>query len=101
MFRVYWNNIDSIWFATQTNQENNTNDESFWFILNNNHTFNDCLLDKSHEYIFKSQNDSATLVSVRNLETYTYLVPIDLYMVSESIGVPLDDKKLNNSFYNG
>jgi hypothetical protein len=22
-------------------------------------------------------------------------------MVSESIGVPLDDKKLNNSFYNG
>ena len=101
MFRVYWDNINSIWFATETNQENNTNDESFWFTLNNNHTFNDCLLDKGHEYTFKLHNDSATLVSVKNLGKSTYLNSIDLYMVSESIDVPLDDKKLNNSFYNG
>ena len=99
MIRVYWNNINSSWFASESNKENSINDESFWFILNNNHTFNDCLLDKGHEYTFKLNNDSVTLVSVKNLETSTYLVPIDLYMVSESIGVPLDDKKLNNSFF--
>lgn len=98
MIRVYWNNINSCWFASKSNKENSINDESFWFILNNNHTFNDCLLDKGHEYKFKLYNDSASLVSVKNLEKSTYLSSINLYMVSESIGIPLDDKKLNNSF---
>ena len=50
------------------------------------------------EYKFKLYNDSASLVSVKNLEKSTYLSSINLYMVSESIGIPLDDKKLNNSF---
>ena len=67
MIRVYWNNINSTWIASGMDQENKINDESFWFVLNNNYNFNDCLLDKDYEYTFDFYDNKNIILTSRSL----------------------------------
>ena len=110
MIQVYWDWYEEKWFAATTgtaegegevnNKNGTTFNDLFWDTLNNKYTFNECLLNKDYIYVFELTTpynivvkphgeSSATLLTVRNRETFVELSGKDLEMVAISIGVPL------------
>ena len=110
MIQVYWDWNKETWFAATTgtaegegevnNKDGTTFNKLFWDTVNNKYTFNDCLLDKDHVYVFELTTpynivvkphgtSTATLLAVRNRKTLKEISYVDLKMVSESIGIPL------------
>jgi hypothetical protein len=110
MIQVYWDWNKEKWFAATTgtaegegevnNKYGTTFNDLFWDTVNNKYTFNDCLLDKDHVYVFELTTpynivvkphgeSSATLLTVRNRKTLKEIPYGELGMVSESIGIPL------------
>jgi hypothetical protein len=110
MIQVYWDWNKETWFAATTgtaegegevnNKMGTTFNELFWNTVNNKYSFNDCLLDKDHIYVFELTTpynivvkphgeSSATLLAMRNRNTLKEVSYEDLKMVSESIGIPL------------
>ena len=88
MIRVYWDNINSMWIASEMSQENKTDNELFWFVLNNNYNFNDCLLNKDYEYTFDfHDNKKIILTSAISTKNEIYLTGLHLHMTSVSIGL--------------
>ena len=113
MIQVYWDWHKEVWFAATTgtaegegevnNKYGTTFNELFWDTVISKYTFNTCLLDKNHNYVFElttPQNlvvvphteSSATLLTVRNRVSLNELSWKDLEMVSVSLGVPLVKK---------
>ncbi len=119
MIQVYWDWNKERWFAATTgtaegegevnNKDGTTFDKLFWDTVNNKYTFNDCLLDKDHVYVFELTTpynivvkphgtSSATLLTVRNRISLKEIPFNELAMVSESIGIPLVKRyDLNNN----
>jgi hypothetical protein len=108
--QVYWDWHKNKWFAGTTgtaegegevnNKNGTTFNDLFWDTVNNKYTFNDCLLDKDHIYVFelttpynivvKPHGEStASLLAVRNRLTLEEKSYKDLFMISESIGIPV------------
>ncbi len=113
MMQVYWDWNKKVWFAATTgtaegegevnNKNGTTFNELFWDTLNNKYTFNECLLDKNHIYVFELTTpynivvkphgeSSATILTVRNRETLIELSGKDLEMAAISLGLPLVKK---------
>ena len=110
MIQVYWDWHKEVWFAATTgtaegegevnNKYGTTFNELFWDTVISKYTFNTCLLDKNHVYVFELTTpynivvtphgeSSAKLLAVRNRLTLKELSQVDLFMVSESLGIPL------------
>lgn len=110
MIQVYWDWHKEVWFAATTgtaegegevnNKYGTTFNELFWDTVISKYTFNTCLLDKDHNYVFELTTpynivvtphgeSSAKLLAVRNRLTLKELSQFDLFMVSESLGIPL------------
>ena len=110
MIQVYWDWHKEVWFAATTgtaegegevnNKYGTTFNELFWDTVISKYTFNTCLLDKNHVYVFELTTpynivvtphgeSSAKLLVVRNRLTLKELSQVDLFMVSESLGIPL------------
>jgi hypothetical protein len=110
MIQVYWDWHKEVWFAATTgtaegegevnNKYGTTFNELFWDTVISKYTFNTCLLDKNHNYVFELTTpynivvtphgeSSAKLLAVRNRLTLKELSQFDLFMVSESLGIPL------------
>ena len=110
MIQVYWDWYKEVWFAATTgtaegegevnNKYGTTFNELFWDTVISKYTFNTCLLDKNHNYVFELTTpynivvtphgeSSAKLLAVRNILTLKELSQFDLFMVSESLGIPL------------
>lgn len=110
MIQVYWDWYKEVWFAATTgtaegegevnNKYGTTFNELFWDTVISKYTFNTCLLDKDHNYVFELTTpynivvtphgeSSAKLLAVRNRLTLKELSQFDLFMVSESLGIPL------------
>ncbi len=110
MIQVYFDWNKDKWFAATTgtaegegevnNKMGTTFNELFWNTVNNKYSFNDCLLDKDHIYVFELTTpynivvkphgeSSATLLSMRNRKTLKEVAYEDLNMVAESLGLPL------------
>jgi len=110
MIQVYWDWHDMMWYAGTTgtangegevnNKYGTTFNQLFWDTVNNKYNFNDCLLDKDHVYVFELTTpynivvtphgeSSAKLLAVRNRLTLKELSQFDLFMVSESLEIPL------------
>jgi len=110
MIQVYWDWYKESWFAATTgtaegegevnNKYGTTFNELFWDTVISKYTFNTCLLDKNHVYVFELTTpynivvtphgeSSAKLLAVRNRLTLKELSQVDLFMVSESLGIPL------------
>jgi hypothetical protein len=110
MIQVYYDWHDMTWYAGTTgtangegevNNKNGTKfNELFWDTVNNKYTFNACLLNYEYIYVFELTTpynivvtphgeSSATLLTVRNRVTLKELAWKDLYMVSESLRMPL------------
>jgi hypothetical protein len=110
MIQVYWDWHKEVWFAATTgtaegegevnNKYGTTFNELFWDTVISKYTFNTCLLDKNHNYVFELTTpynivvtphgeSSAKLLAVRNILTLKELSQVDLFMVSESLGIPL------------
>jgi hypothetical protein len=110
MIQVYWDWNKEKWFAATTgtaegegevnNKYGTTFNDLFWDTVNNKYTFNDCLLDKDHVYVFELTTpynivvkphgtSSATLLTVRKRVTLEEIPYGELGMVAESIGIPL------------
>jgi len=110
MIQVYFDWNKDKWFAATTgtaegegevnNKMGTTFNDLFWNTVNNKYSFNDCLLDKDHVYVFELTTpynivvkphgeSSATLLAMRNRKTLKEVSYDDLKMVSESLGIPL------------
>jgi hypothetical protein len=110
MIQVYYDWHDMTWYAATTgtangegevnNKYGTTFNQLFWETVNNKYGFNTCLLDISHVYVFELTTpynivvtphgeSSAKLLAVRNRLTLKELSQVDLFMVSESLGIPL------------
>ena len=110
MIQVYWDWNKEEWFAATTgtaegegevnNKLGTTFNELFWNTVNNKYSFNDCLLDKDHVYVFELMTpynivvtphgeSKVSLLTVRNRKTLKEVSWKDLEMVATSIGVPL------------
>jgi hypothetical protein len=110
MIQVYYDWHDMTWYAGTTgtangegevnNKYGTTFNELFWDTVNNKYIFNDCLLNKDLIYVFELTTpynivvtphgeSSAKLLAVRNRLTLKELSQVDLFMVSESLGIPL------------
>jgi len=110
MIQVYWDWHDMMWYAGTTgtangegevnNKYGTTFNDLFWDTVNNKYTFNECLLNKDLIYVFElctpynivvtpHGESSAKLLAVRNRLTLKELSQVDLFMVSESLGIPL------------
>lgn len=108
--QVYWDWHKEIWFAATTgtaegegevnSKYGKTFNELFWGTVISKYTLNTCLLDKNHVYVFELTtpynivvtphgDSSAKLLAVRNRLTLKELSQVDLFMVSESLGIPL------------
>lgn len=88
MIKVYWDNINNIWDSHLLKKGVKINKESFWFVLNNNYSFNDCLLNKEYEYTFDFyDNKEIVLTSAINIENEIELTNLHLHMASLSIGL--------------
>ncbi len=113
LIQVYWDWNENKWFAGTTgtaegegevnNKMGTTFNDLFWDTVNNKYSFNDCLLDKDHIYVFELTTpynivvkphgeSSATILTVRNRETLVELSGKDLEMVAISLGLPLVKK---------
>ena len=113
MIQVYWDWNKNVWFAGTTgtaegegevnNKMGTTFNDLFWDTVNNKYSFNDCLLDKNHIYVFELTTpynivvkphgeSSATILTVRNRETLEELPGKDLEMAAISLGLPLVKK---------
>jgi hypothetical protein len=82
------------------NKGGTTFNKLFWDTVNNKYSFNDCLLDKDHIYVFELTTpynivvkphgeSSVTLLAMRNRKTLHEVAYEDLKMVCESLNVPL------------
>ena len=110
MIQVYWDWHKELWFAATTgtaegegevnNKYGTTFNELFWDTVISKYTFNTCLLDKNHVYVFELTTpynivvtphgeSSAKLLAVRNRLTLKEIPYNELPMVSESLGIPL------------
>jgi len=110
MIQVYFDWNKNRWFAATTgtaegegevnNKMGTTFNELFWTTVNNKYSFNDCLLDKDHIYVFELTTpynivvkphgeSSVSLLAVRNRTTLLEIGYNDLKMVAESLGLPL------------
>jgi len=110
MIQVYWDWNKEKWFAATTgtaegdgevnNKLGTTFNSLFWTTVNNKYTFNECLLDKDHVYVFElmtpynlvvtpHKESKVALLAVRNRVTLKELNWKDLEMVSVSLGLPL------------
>jgi hypothetical protein len=110
MIQVYFDWNKNKWFAATTgtaegegevnNKMGTTFNELFWNTVNNKYSFNDCLLDKDHIYVFELTTpynivvkphgeSSVSLLAVRNRTTLLEIGYNDLKMVAESLGLPL------------
>lgn len=88
MIKVYWDNINNIWDSHLLKNNSDTNSELFWFVLNNNYGFNDCLLNKDYEYTFDFYNNKEIiLTSAINTKNKVELTGLHLHMTSVSIGL--------------
>lgn len=110
MIQVYWDWHKETWFAATTgtaegegevnNKYGTTFNELFWDTVISKYSFNTCLLDKNHVYVFELTTpynivvtphgeSSATLLAVRNRLTLKEIPYSELPMVSVSLGIPL------------
>ena len=110
LIQVYWDWNENKWFAGTTgtaegegevnNKMGTTFNDLFWDTVNNKYSFNECLLDKDHVYVFELTTpynivvkphgeSSATILTVRNRETLVELSGKDLEMTATSLGLPL------------
>lgn len=110
MIQVYWDWNKEEWFAATTgtaegegevnNKLGTTFNELFWKTVNNKYSFNDCLLDKDHVYVFELMTpynivvtphgeSKVSLLTVRNRKTLKEVSWKDLEMIAISLGVPL------------
>jgi len=110
MIQVYWDWYDMTWYVGTTgtangegevnNKYGTTFNDLFWDTVNNKYTFNECLLNKDLIYVIElcipynivvtpHGESSAKLLAVRNRLTLKELSQVDLFMVSESLGIPL------------
>jgi hypothetical protein len=110
MIQVYWDWHKEIWFAATTgtaegegevnNKYGTTFNELFWDTVISKYSFNTCLLDKDHVYVFELTTpynivvtphgeSSSKLLAVRNRLTLKEIPYNDLFMVSVSLGIPL------------
>ena len=110
MNQVYHDWHDMTWYAGTTGTANGegevnskygtTFNQLFWDTVISKYSFNTCLLDKNHVYVFELTTpynivvaphgeSSAKLLAVRNRLTLKELPQADLFMVSESLGIPL------------
>lgn len=88
MVKVYWDSIKNIWVANSSTNDLDTNDTLFWFVLNNNYSFNECLLNKDYEYTFDFyDNKEIVLTSAISTKNEIYLTGLHLHMTSVSIGL--------------
>ena len=113
LIQVYWDWVSNEWLAGTTgtaegegevnNKMGTTFNSLFWDTVTKQYALNPCLLDKNHVYVFELTTpynivvkphgkSSATLLTVRNRVTLKELSWKDLYMVSESLRVPLVKK---------
>ena len=113
LIQVYWDWVSNEWLAGTTgtaegegevnNKMGTTFNSLFWDTVTKQYVLNPCLLDKNHVYVFELTTpynivvkphgeSSATLLTVRNRVTLKELSWKDLYMVSESLRVPLVKK---------
>lgn len=113
LIQVYWDWHKNEWFAGTTgtaegegevnNKMGTTFNSLFWDTVTKQYALNPCMLDKNHVYVFELTTpynivvkphgeSSATLLTVRNLVTLQEVSWKDLYMVSESLRVPLVKK---------
>ena len=113
LIQVYWDWNENKWFAGTTgtaegegevnNKMGTTFNDLFWDTVNNKYSFNDCLLDKDHVYVFELTTpynivvkphgeSSATILTIRNRETLVELSGKDLEMAVISLGLPLVKK---------
>lgn len=110
MIQVYWDWNKEVWFAATTgtaegegevnNKYGTTFNELFWDTVISKYSFNTCLLDKNHVYVFELTTpynivvtphgeSSATLLAVRNRLTLKEIAYTELNMISVSLGIPL------------
>ena len=110
LIQVYWDWVTEEWFAGTTgtaegegevnNKMGTTFNSLFWDTVTKQYALNPCMLDKDHVYVFELTTpynivvkphgeSSATLLTVRNRVTLQELAWKDLYMVSESLRMPL------------
>jgi hypothetical protein len=113
LIQVYWDWTNEEWYAGTTgtaegegevnNKMGSTFNSLFWDTVTKKYALNPCMLDKDHVYVFELTTpynivvkphgeSSATLLTVRNRVTLKELLWKDLYMVSESLRVPLVKK---------
>lgn len=113
LIQVYWDWHKNEWFAGTTgtaegegevnNKMGTTFNSLFWDTVTKQYALNPCMLDKDHVYVFELTTpynivvkphgeSSATLLTVRNLVTLQEVSWKDLYMVSESLRMPLVKK---------
>ena len=110
MIQVYWDWNKNEWFAATTgtaegegevnNKYGTTFNDLFWETVTSKYSFNPCLFDKDHIYVFELTTpynivvtphgeSSATLLAVRNRLTLKEIPYAELKMVSVSLGIPL------------
>lgn len=110
LIQVYWDWNENEWYAGTTgtaegegevnNKMGTTFNSLFWDTVTKKYALNPCMLDKDHVYVFELTTpynivvkphgeSSATLLTVRNRVTLKELAWKDLYMVSESLRMPL------------
>lgn len=88
MIRVYWDIKNNIWDSDSLKNDSDINKDLFWFVLNNNYGFNDCLLNKDYEYTFDfHDNKKIILTDVISTKNEVELTGLDLHMTSVSIGL--------------
>ena len=88
MIKVYWDNISCAWVSNSIKNDLDINSKLFWFVLNNNYRFNDCLLNKDYEYTFDFYDDKEIiLTSAINTKNKVELTGLHLHMTSVSIGL--------------
>jgi hypothetical protein len=113
LIQVYWDWTNEEWYGGTTgtaegegevnNKMGTTFNSLFWDTVTKQYALNPCMLDKNHVYVFELTTpynivvkphgeSSATLLTVRNRVTLKELSWKDLYMVSESLRVPLVKK---------
>jgi hypothetical protein len=113
LIQVYWDWTNEEWYAGTTgtaegggevnNKIGTTFNSLFWDTVTKQYALNPCMFDKNHVYVFELTTpynivvkphgeSSATLLTVRNRVTLKELSWKDLYMVSESLRVPLVKK---------
>ena len=88
MIKVYWDNINNVWNSDSLKNDSDTNSELFWFVLNNNYGFNECLLNKDYKYTFDFyDNKEIILTSAISTKNEVELTGLHLHMTSVSIGL--------------